>query len=152
MKRLALAAALVMTTGLIVQAQQTTPPAQTPPSPSKPDEKEKPKPDAKAAPTVAGKWNLSVETQQGAMASVLDLKVDGKKVTGTITSQMGPDPAPIEGEFTDGKLTLSLSFQGSNGTMQIAFNGAFKEDGTLAGTMDIAAQNMQIPWKAERVK
>ena len=151
MKRLAFAAALAMTTGLVVNAQQSTPPAHTPQAQSKPDEKDK-KADAKAAPTVAGKWNLSLETQQGAMVSVLDLKVDGKKVTGTITSQMSPDAAPIEGEFSEGKLTLNLSFQGSNGAMQIAFNGAFKDDGTLAGTMDIASQGMQLPWKAERVK
>jgi hypothetical protein len=154
MKKLALAAVLTLTAGLVVQAQQSTqtPPAsQTPPAQqSAPDEKEKPKADAKPAPALAGKWNMSLETQQGAMASVLDLKVDGKKVTGTISSQMGE--APIEGEFADGKLTLTMSYQGSNGSMQLAFTGALKDDGTMAGTMDIPSQNIQMPWKAERVK
>ena len=150
MKRFALAAALAMTTGLVVHAQQSTPPAPTPPAQSKPDEKDKPKADAKATPTVVGKWNLSVETQQGSNTSVMDLKVDGKKVTGMLSSQMGE--VPVTGEFADGKLTFSMSFQGSSGSMEIQFTGAFKDDGTLAGTMDIASQGMQLPWKAERVK
>jgi len=112
----------------------------------KTDEKTNPKP----ALTIVGKWNVSVETQQGPNTSVLDVKLDGKKVTGTLSSQLGE--TPVEGEFADGKLTFSISFQGSNGNFQIAFSGAFKEDGTIAGTMDIAGQNMQMPWKAERVK
>ena len=47
------------------------------------------------------------------MQSTLDVKEDGKKVTGTLTSPQGA--GPIEGEFADGKLTFSMSFDAPNG-------------------------------------
>ncbi len=62
------------------------------------------KPDAKPATGIAGKWNVSVDVNGNAMLSVLDVKVDGKKVTGTLTGDQGA--MPVEGEFADNKLTL----------------------------------------------
>jgi hypothetical protein len=139
-KRFALTAAFVLAAGMLAHARQSTP--QTPPTPATPA--------ASAAPSIAGKWNLSVETQSGPNTSVLDLKLDGKKVTGTVSSQLGE--AGVQGEFGEGKLTFSIAFQGANGNFQLGFAGALRDDGTLAGTMDIAGQGMQMPWKAERIK
>ena len=138
LKHLAIAAGIVAATAVSTSAQQA---GQTALQPD-------PKAEKKEAPSIVGKWNLSVETQQGAMASVLTMKLDGKKVTGTVSGQNGE--LPIEGEWTDNKLTFSLTFQGGGGSMQIGFAGAFKEDGTLAGTMDIGGQ--PSTWKAERIK
>jgi hypothetical protein len=100
------------------------------------------------APSVAGKWDVWVQTEQGGMGSTLDLKLEGKKVTGTIASERGT--SPVEGEFADGKLQFWFTMQGNGGSMQIAFSGAFKEDGSLAGTIDV--QGYQLPWTATRSK
>ena len=117
---------------------------QSAPPQSKPEQKG----EAKAAPTPAGKWNVSVQTQQGEMASTLDLKLDGKKVTGTMASQMGE--SPIAGEFAEGKLKFSISVQTNSGSLEVVFNGAFKDDGSLAGTLDYGQGPTN--WTATRVK
>jgi len=136
-------AVLALAGAPLLAAQQAppTPPAQ---SPAKPEAK----PDSKAAPTVTGKWNMSVDTDQGAMASTLDMKIDGKKVTGTIVSQMGE--TTLASEFAEGKLTFWITMQGGGGEMSLTFSGAFKEDGTLAGTLDFGQGALN--WRAERVK
>jgi hypothetical protein len=155
-KLLTLTAAMAIAAGVSIQAHQASqqaPPAQTKPDDkAKPEDKDKPA-DPKAAPTVAGKWTMAVDMQGNVMNSALEIKLDGKKVSGTIIGQQG-DPLPIQGEFADGKLTFSMSFNGQNGPIQIGFNGALKENGTLAGTMDLgpAGQGMQINWTAERIK
>jgi hypothetical protein len=122
--------------------QQTPPP--TPPAPAAPA-----KPgDAKAPESIAGKWDMSAETPQGTMPVTLVIKLDGKKVTGTMASQQGE--TPLEGEFAEGKLTWSIVFQGGSGSMNITFNGALKDDGTLAGTFDFGQGEMK--WSATRAK
>jgi hypothetical protein len=138
MKKLSmLVALLALTTGL--SAQTPAPKEQTPAA----------KPDAKAAPELTGKWNLSVETPQGTMSNTMELKMDGKKVTGTITSQMGT--SELAGEFADGKLTFNMSVDTPNGTLQIAWTGAVKDDGTLAGTASLGDMGT-MTWAASRIK
>jgi hypothetical protein len=137
-KAFVVAAAFALATTFSVGAmqQQTTPP--------KPEQK----PEEKAQASVAGKWDMTIDTDQGAMQAALDLKQDGKKVTGTITSPQGP--AAVEGEYAEGKLTFSISFDSPNGSMQIGFNATMKADGSLAGTLDFGQG--QIPWRAVRAK
>jgi hypothetical protein len=142
MKKLStLVAVLALTGGLAAQAQQTppTPKEQTPAA----------KPDPKAPASIAGKWNLTVETPQGSMANTLEIKLDGKKVTGSLTSQMGT--AAIEGEFADGKLAFSMMFESPNGNFQIGWSGVLKADGTMAGTAAVGDMGT-MNWVAERMK
>jgi hypothetical protein len=107
-----------------------------------------PKADAKAATGIAGKWNVSVDVNGNAMLSVLDVKLDGKKLTGTLTGDNGA--MPVEGEFADNKLTLSFSFNSPNGAVGVTFTATLKDD-VLTGTAD-AGQAGSFPLKAERVK
>jgi hypothetical protein len=118
------------------QAQQTPPPAQEKPA------------DPKAPATIAGKWDMSAETPQGATPVTLVIKLDGKKVTGTMTGPQGE--IPHEGEYVDGKLTTSITFQGSSGAVNITFTGSMKADGTMAGTFDFGQGEMK--WTATRSK
>jgi hypothetical protein len=136
-KLIALAALVLATVMTGAAAQQAT---------EKP--KQDPKAEAKAPAGVAGKWILTVETQNGTMNPTLDLKVDGKKVTGTLTSQQGE--TQVAGEFAENKLTFSLNIQSNGGEMKIDFAGTLKTDGTLAGTM--AFPQGEIPWTAARPK
>ena len=137
-KALVVAAAFALATTFSASAmqQQANPP--------KPEQK----PEQKAPTSVAGKWDMSIDTDQGAMQSTLDIKQDGKKVTGTLTSPQGA--GPVEGEFADGKLAFSMNFDGPNGAMQIGFSATLKDDGSLVGTLDFGGN--QIAWHATRAK
>src|SRR5207244_10809845 len=62
--------------------------------------------------------------------STVEMKLDGKKVSGTATAPSGE--YPFIGEFVDGKLSFTMDYQ----NLKIVFAGALKDDGTLAGTME----------------
>jgi hypothetical protein len=95
--------------------------------------------------TVAGRWTVRVEgSPHGAMTMGLVLRQEGKNVTGTFASPHGD--MPLEGEFTDGTLTLATS----GGDPQITFNAKLKDNGTLAGFLSSSMGDMT--WTAERVK
>ena len=126
--------------GVVAQQSPSGAPAQ--------EQKPAPKADEKASASIAGKWTMAVETQNGAMNTALDLKQDGKKVTGTMSGQQGD--AALAGEFADGKLTFSIKFQGNNGEMQLTFVGSLKADGSLAGTMNYGQG--ELNWTATRAK
>lgn len=137
-KALVVAAAFVLATTFSASAmqQQANPP--------KPEQK----PEQKAPASIAGKWDMTIDTDQGSMQSTLDIKQDGKKVSGTLTSPQGA--GPVEGEYAEGKLAFSMSFDGPNGSMQIGFSATVKDDGSLTGTLDFSGN--QIPWRATRSK
>jgi hypothetical protein len=106
------------------------------------------KPDPKPAASIAGKWTMTITTQNGTQNPGLDFKQDGKKVTGTISGPQGD--LPITGEYADGKLTFGASIQTNNGEMQLAFAGTLKADGSLAGTLNLPQG--ELAWSAVRVK
>jgi hypothetical protein len=138
-KFIAIASAVTLTLGLPALAA-----AQAASSQAKPDP---PKAETKAPPSVAGKWTLNVDGGGGAMDLPMELKVDGKKLTGTIVGPQG-EPANLAGEYADGKLTFTLTTP--DGGMTITFKATLKEDGTIAGSLDM--QGNEVPWTATRVK
>lgn len=115
-------------------AAQSPPPAGSPPSQA----------ESKPAATVVGKWKMTVEVDSGDRTSTLEIKLDGKKVSGTTTAPSGE--YPLVGELADGKLSFSMEYQ----NLKLVFTGALKDDGTLAGTVDWG-EGPYI-WKAERIK
>ncbi len=123
-------------------AQSSTSPQATP----------APKPEQKPAPAAAepfaGKWNMAVETPGGQRPATLTIKIDGKKVAGTIVSEAGE--LPIAGELADAKLTFTLNIDANGQSMSIAFSGTAQKDGSLAGTANMAGQEMA--WTATRIK
>lgn len=120
---------------------QTPPPAQTPPAAAA-----KPA-DAKTM-TIAGNWNISLDAGQGPMDIAAVMKLDGKKLTGTLSSQMGD--VALEGEFADGKTTFAISFDGGGGAMNITFTGTMKDADNMTGTM--SGPMGEIPWVGKRAK
>ena len=143
MKTLVLVATiLALATGAFAQqtSQQTDPRKTDPP---KSDQKAD-----KPLPSVAGKWLIAYDTQQGTMNATLDLKLDGKKISGTVSSQQGE--SPISGELVDGKVTFTLAYNSPNGAINIACTATQKPDDTLEGNMD--GGQFQLPFTATRVK
>ena len=95
--------------------------------------------------TVAGKWSLAVKTPHGNMTMALELKLEGKKVTGWLAAeQFGR--LPLTGEYVDPKLTFAI--QSDNGDLN--FVGKLKDMDTLIGDMSGHAGDM--PCTATRLK
>lgn len=126
---LILCAALVAVPALSAQQVPPTPPAAKP---------------ADVAATVAGNWTISMDFGQGPTDLTAAFKLEGKKVTGAITSPMGE--VPLEGQFDAGKLTFGIDVQG----MSIGFAGTLKDADNMTGTM--SGQMGEIPWVGKRVK
>jgi hypothetical protein len=100
----------------------------------------------KDAPSVAGKWTMTVDTgAHGVREHGLALKQAGKEVTGTFASPHGD--MPVKGEFVDGKLTLATTEQAHG---SISFNAKLNDDDTLSGY--ISTPDGDVTWTAKRVK
>jgi hypothetical protein len=136
-KFIVLTAAVLISVGLSAASLPAQDP-QTPPA-AKPAEKPT---------TIAGKWNGSVDAGNGPMGFVIEFKLDGKKVTGSLTGDYGT--SAIDGEFADNKLTFTITVDTPNGAFTVVFTGTLKDD-ALTGTADLG-QMGSFPFKAERAK
>jgi hypothetical protein len=98
-----------------------------------------------AAELLTGEWDAAADANGQAFPFTLTLKVDGEKVTGGSSSQLG-ESTISSGTFKDGKLAVVLD--GANG--QVALMATII-DGKLAGDFDYAGQ-MQGKWVATKKK
>ena len=89
--RIALSFAIVVSATLAAYAQATPTPAP-----------------AKPAASVAGRWSLPLETPHGKLTANFELKVDGRKVTGTFATDNG-NKMGLTGEVADGKVVFKTA-------------------------------------------
>ncbi len=81
---------------------------------------------------ISGKWKSSFEGPQGSMELTFNFKVDGEKLTGTISSEMG------DIEITNGKVN------GNEFTYQIdAMGNVMTQKGKLDG--EVIKISMEMP-------
>ena len=100
-------------------------------------------------PAVAGKWRMTIEFTDESRPAGLDLKVDGRKITGRFVASFAGGDIPIEGELTNGTLTFSGSTTGGpHPGMQLDFSATLKDD-KLTGAM--SAPFGDFRWTAERL-
>jgi len=90
-----------------------------------------------------GDWEAVADANGQPFPFLLTLKVDGEKVSGGSSSQLGEGTIK-EGTWKDGKLTFQI--EGTNGTIAMS---ATVIDGKLAGEFDYAGQ-LQGKWVAVR--
>lgn len=103
------------------------------------------KTDQKAAPSVAGRWSAAFKgSPHGDVTMGLELEQNGKKVTGTLATPHGDD-LQVEGEFSEGTLTLATPGEGES---RITMTAKLKEDGTLDGYL--SSQMRDMTWTARR--
>jgi hypothetical protein len=95
--------------------------------------------------SLTGVWDAAADNQGEAFPFTLTLKLDGEKVTGSSSSQLG-DSTISSGSWKDGKLAIVLDSGG--GPIALA---ATMVDGKLAGDFDYNGQ-MQGKWVASRKK
>ena len=97
------------------------------------------------APSVAGRWTVAVKGgPHGDMTMGLELEQNGKKVTGTFATPHGDD-LQVEGELSEGTLTLATPGEGES---RITMTAKLKEDGTLDGYL--SSQMGDMTWTARR--
>jgi hypothetical protein len=98
-----------------------------------------------AADEISGDWDGVADAQGQAFPFTLSLKMDGEKVTGSSTSQLGTSNIS-NGVWKDGKLALTLESGSGNITLV-----ATMVDGKLSGDYDFAGQSSG-KWVAEKKK
>jgi hypothetical protein len=91
--------------------------------------------------SLSGDWDAVADNQGQPFAFALTLKVDGEKVTGSSSSQLGESTISI-GNWKDGKLSFQL--ESANGV--VTMNATLVE-GKLTGEFDFAGQ-LQGKWVA----
>jgi hypothetical protein len=99
---------------------------------------------AAAAPTafnLNGQWDAIADANGQPFPFLLTLKVEGEKVTGSSSSQLG-ESVVKDGTWKDGKLVFSL--EGQNGVISMS---ATVIEGKLSGEFDYAGQ-LQGRWVA----
>jgi len=79
---------------------------------------------------VAGAWKLSYTTENGLQReALLDLKVDGDRLTGTLSSSRGS--APVEdGKINGDEISFQLVRKGNGDEIAVRYKGRI-EDGTM---------------------
>jgi len=101
----------------------------------RPSEPERPTTPPSPSPTVAGTWNLMVESPQGAVAVTADLRQEGETISGTVTSPFGQ--SSISSGSVSGpevRFTLSVEIQGT--PMSVTFVGRVEGD-RMSGTVTV---------------
>ena len=104
-----------------------------------------------AAADLAGTWKASIETPNGNIESTFEFKVDGAKLTGTVTSQqMGSTPIS-DGKVDGDNFSFALKREGPNGEFVINYKGTVKGDEAKM-QISIAAFDRTFDVTAKRVK
>ena len=94
---------------------------------------------------ITGEWDAVADAQGQPFPFVLTLKVEGEKVTGSSSSQLGTSPI-TSGTWKDGKLAVVME----GGAGQIALMATMVE-GKLSGDYDFAGQ-LSGKWVAIKKK
>jgi hypothetical protein len=86
--------------------------------------------------SVAGTWDLRVETSAGTGTPTLVLEQNGSTLAGTYTGRFGPQP--ITGNLDGDRITFAFDVSGPMGSAKVAYSGTVDGD-TMSGTMQMGA-------------
>jgi hypothetical protein len=95
--------------------------------------------------TPAGKWTMAIKSPHGPLTLSLEVKIDGRKVTGWLAGEE-VGRLPITGEYAEGKLT----FVANSDHGDLTYVGKLKDKDTLVG--DLSSHVGDLPCTATRVK
>jgi hypothetical protein len=103
-----------------------------------------------AAADIAGTWKASIETPNGTIENTFVLKVDGDKLTGTVTGQMGEAPI-TDGKVDGDNVSFAVKRQTPNGEFVLNYKGAVSGD-EMKVTVQIPAMDRSFDFTAKRAK
>jgi hypothetical protein len=99
--------------------------------------------------TPEGTWKWSFERNGEKIETTLQLKVEGDKLTGTITGRDGKETAIEEGSFKDGEVKFQVTREREGNKIVVKYTGKISGD-TLSGKSEAGERSRD--WKAERAK
>lgn len=77
---------------------------------------------------LAGKWKANIETPNGAIESTFVFKVDGAKLTGTVTSEMMGESQISEGKVDGENVTFAVVRDFEGNQFRINYKGKISGD------------------------
>ena len=109
---------------------------------------EQAQPDKKGAPSVAGKWTMTLEMSMGTATPVLELKQDGAKITGAYTGRYGT--FPLEGSLKEHTIQFAFTMGAEGQSVAMSFVGEVSADAqTMKGTASLGEMG-DATWTAKR--
>ena len=95
---------------------------------------------------VTGKWDMTVNTDQGARPGTLTISKNGDTLAGSISSPQGEIPVDIS--LKDKAITISMSVQTQNGAIDITMDGTVDGD-QMSGQLSMGTSGTAT-WFAKR--
>ena len=96
-----------------------------------------------------GTWKWSTERNGQKMESTLKLKLEGDKLTGTVSGRNNTETPIEEASFKDGEVKFQVTRERDGQKMVTKYSGKISGD-TLTGTIAFGERSRE--WKAERAK
>ncbi|HTS60569.1 MAG TPA: hypothetical protein VMH28_01020 [Candidatus Acidoferrales bacterium] len=103
-----------------------------------------------AAADVAGTWKASLETPNGTIQNTFVFKVDGGKLTGTVTGQAGEAPI-ADGKVEGDNVSFTVKRDTPNGELVLNYKGTISGD-DMKMTVTIPAMDRSFDFAAKREK
>lgn len=95
---------------------------------------------------VTGKWDLTVNTDQGARPGTLTISRNGDTLAGSVSGPQGDIPVDIS--LKEKAITISMSVQTQNGTLNITMDGTVDGD-QMNGQLTMGTSGTAT-WSAKR--
>ena len=105
---------------------------------------------AASAADITGTWKASMETPNGAMETTYVFKVDGAKLTGTVSSPMGGDTAISEGKVEGDNVTFTVAMSFNGNDFKMGYTGKVTGN-EMKLTMSIPSMDRTFELTAKKV-
>ena len=108
---------------------------------------------ANAADDPTGTWKWSITRNNNTFETTLKLKLEGDKLTGTVSGRNNQDIAIEDASFKDGTVTFSVTREFNNQKRTTKYSGKLSGD-TIKGTSESErdGQKQSRDWEAKRSK
>ena len=100
---------------------------------------------------IAGTWKASVETPNGNFETVFVLKVDGSKLSGTVTGGPMGERTITEGKVDGDNLMFSITGSSPNGEFKLNYKGTVTGD-DMKLEVSFNGRDQTFPLTAKRSK
>ena len=97
-----------------------------------------------------GTWKWTSQFGGNSVETKLKLKLDGEKLTGSITGRNGQERDIEEGKYKDGEISFQVTRERDGQKRTVKYNGKVEKD-TITGKVTFR-EDRNADWKAERVK